>query len=736
MTAHSWRFFRSGGVDQVKLETSDDLRNLPSLDLKLWVALACPTSGLEIDTKMLALIDSDGDGRIRVPEILAAIAHVCKVLREPADILGRAAALPLAALREDDAEGKALASAIRAILSDLGKGGAKEISVADIEKQLAEFNSRPLNGDGVITDANSEDPAVDALVAEIVASMGGVADRSGKIGANAEKIEAFWAAGEAFLAWSRRAESEAATLMPLGAEGTPAAAAALDAVRAKADDFFARVRIAEFDARSLASLNWSDAEIAALGARVLSDGCTEAESLPIAHVAAGANLPLAGGVNPAWTARINAFRDKVVVPMIGKRDTLNAADWAVIKGALAPYLAWQADQKGKEVAGLGAARVAAILAGDLKATLLGLVAQDEALRPVADAMGGVERIVRYYASLGQLLRNFISFADFYGRTEKAIFQAGRVYFHRRSCDLVVPVQNAGRHASMAGLSSACLVYLDCTRKVDGRQLSVCAAVTDGDGDDLMVGSNGLYYDRQGRDHDAVISKIVSNPISLREAFWSPYVKFLRAIEDLINKRAAAAEAESQAKVGSAAEVVASADKTEPPKEPKKEPSKFDVGVVAAIGVAVGGITAALGALLQAFFGLGIWMPLGLLGIVLLISGPSVFIAALKLRRRNIGPILDADGWAVNAQARINIPFGRSLTALAELPPGSSRDLRDPYQQKSGRAFFVTVFLLVAAVAFLVLANKGIIQVKGLTPEPPPPPPPPAAAAPAEAPPAP
>jgi hypothetical protein len=61
-----------------------------------------------------------------------------------------------------------------------------------------------------------------------------------------------------------------------------------------------------------------------------------------------------------------------------------------------------------------------------------------------------------------------------------------------------------------------------------------------------------------------------------------------------------------------------------------------------------------------------------------VSGPSMLLAWLKLRQRNLGPLLDANGWAVNIRARINIPFGTSLTGVAQLPAGSERSLQDPY----------------------------------------------------------
>src|SRR3989442_6536191 len=76
------------------------------------------------------------------------------------------------------------------------------------------------------------------------------------------------------------------------------------------------------------------------------------------------------------------------------------------------------------------------------------------------------------------------------------------------------------------------------------------------------------------------------------------------------------------------------------------------------------------------------MPLGVLAIILIISGPSMVLAWMKLRKRNLGPILDANGWAVNAKAKINVPFGTSLTGIAKLPPGSTVDVTDRYAEKS------------------------------------------------------
>ena len=91
--------------------------------------------------------------------------------------------------------------------------------------------------------------------------------------------------------------------------------------------------------------------------------------------------------------------------------------------------------------------------------------------------------------------------------------------------------------------------------------------------------------------------------------------------------------------------------------------KIDIGTVAALGVAVGGITTAIGLVLNAFVKLGPWMPLGIIGVLLAISLPSMIIAAMKIRLRNLAPLLDANGWAINNKANINIFFGSHLTQM-------------------------------------------------------------------------
>ncbi len=214
-------------------------------------------------------------------------------------------------------------------------------------------------------------------------------------------------------------------------------------------------------------------------------------------------------------------------------------------------------------------------------------------------------------------------------------------------------------------------------------MQIVAAFTAGDSDNLMVGRNGVFYDRLGRDWDATITKIVDNPISIRQAFWAPYKKAARMVQEQISKRAATADQAATDRLAKSIEKIeqSAAKGATPAAATQEAPKKIDPGMIAAMGVGAAGIGGMLGGFLTGFLNLKGLMPLGILAIILIISGPSMILAWIKLRKRNLGRILDANGWAVNANVKINLPFGASLTRIASLPTGAQRDLIDPFAEK-------------------------------------------------------
>lgn len=117
----------------------------------------------------------------------------------------------------------------------------------------------------------------------------------------------------------------------------------------------------------------------------------------------------------------------------------------------------------------------------------------------------------------------------------------------------------------------------------------------------MVGRNGVFYDRQGQDWDATIVRLIENPISIRQSFWSPYKRIGRMINDQITKMASARDKSVTDKAS--AKIAGAGQKAEaaPPAAP---PQPFDVGkfagIFAAIGLAFGAIDTAIAAVVTGF----------------------------------------------------------------------------------------------------------------------------------------
>ncbi len=706
---HKWKFFRAGGFDQVHLTSGADLANLDQLDQKLWVALACPTTGLEFDPKTFALIDTDKDGRVRAPEVIAAAKWACGCLQNPDELLKGSASLPLSAINDASPEGRQLLASAKQILVNLGKSDAASLSVEDTTDTVKIFAATKFNGDGIITAEAADDAALKAVIADIIACLGSEADRSGQPGISQAKVDQFFVDATAFSDWWKKAEADTA-IAPLG-ENTAVAAGAVKAVKAKIDDYFTRCRLAAFDARALNALNREEKEYLALAAKDLTISSAEIAAFPLARVEADQPLPLQQGINPAWAGALAKFVGDAVQPLLGEKAVLTEADWAALLAKLGAFECWSGGKTGTSVEKLGLKRVREILGGKSKEQLTALIGKDKALEPEANGIAAVEKLVRLNRDLFKLANNFVSFRDFYGRKDKAIFQAGTLFLDQRSCDLCLTVEDAGRHAAMAGLAGSYLAYCDCVRKGTGEKMHIVAAFTGGDSDNLMVGRNGVFYDRKGRDWDATITKIIDNPISIRQAFFAPYKKLVRMIEEQVAKRAAAADAAADVKLAEAARTISEADKAKAaaaaaaaPPPPTK---KIDTGTLAAIGLVLTTLLGALGGIFGKILGLAWWqIPLALLAIVLAISLPAVLIAWLKLRKRNLGPILDANGWAVNARARLNVPFGGSLTQTPVLPEGSERDLTDPFADKESPWPRIIIVLVVLLVVGYFLNKNG------------------------------
>ena len=542
-TGYNWRFFKTARLAQVKIENGEDLAHLAELDRKLWTALSSPTTGVRFDARMLALMDTDGDGRIRVPEVLAAI--------------------------------------------DFLKG--KGVNLDDLFKENPDDRAAL---DKVMADQ-----------ADLAAAEPSAADKA------------------TLKAWEDAPKGDAA-ILPLG-DKTAAAEAALAAVEAEIDAFFA-----------------------------------VPDDLPLVTEELDKVLPLTKNLNPKWAGAIATFATAVVEPVLGKEaaEELTRLEWAAIKAKFAPYRAWQAAKP--------------VMAADTKAKL-----EDQ------------ERLLRYKLNLVPFLRNYVNQADLYDPACEAMFQMGTLYIAERACSLCFHVDNEAAHAALAERSECCLVYAKLTRKGSAETRNICAAITAGCTAPLYVGRNGIFFDRDGLDWDATVTKIVEAQVSLKEAFWAPWRKLGQTVAEQVKKFIGDRQTAATAGVTKAADGSAAKE--------KGGNAAALAGSVAALGVGIGMMGAAFAGLFGLVAGLPWWKTaIAVLAVLLAVSLPSVILTWFKLRRRDLGAILNAGGWAANRPLRFSNGLAREFTRLAVLPPGAYA-ARDPYSRTPWKAIIATILVALA-----------------------------------------
>ena len=543
MSKYKWTFANVGGTTRVRIHSGEDIRHLGELDKKMWTVLSCPVNGLEISSDSLSLIDLDGDGKLRVKEVVATAEWLCGALKKVDTLLEQKDSISL-----DNINDESIAAVARKIVESQ-KSKEKSISLAEVQSTI-----------DAITVAEEPIPA------------------------------------------------------------------------------------APFEADVIAAYKEKSAEYAAY---------FEQEKLQ--------KLGLA------------------VIPEDAPKPGMTKAKWEAMGDQISR---WEAAKAAAETA--NADKLAAARAEYMPLRKLLLLHRD------------------FY----RLLRNFITFEDFYDGDDATIasFQAGTLIIDQRACHLCIRVNDLPKHDVQAPLSGIYLIYCDCESKKLGKKMQIVAAMTQGEVKNLSVGKNAIFYDNAGNDFDATVTKIIDNPISIRQAFWTPYRKLGDWITAKINKSAAEKDAAVMNDVTT--KIEAKAEGGEAAQKPAFDIAKF-AGIFAAIGMALGMIGTALVSVAKGLSGFSWWQYIVLFVVILLvISGPSMIRAWMKLRRRNLAPVLNANGWAVNSDALISVLFGRTLTDQVAFPVVKLPKVKKGMKGWQRWLLAIGIIIVIIGIACLVLHLCG------------------------------
>ncbi|MBN2800598.1 MAG: hypothetical protein JXX28_15760 [Deltaproteobacteria bacterium] len=647
-----------GGGWQLFLRDLSSLEHALSLDEALWVASSAPISALAADPVFLANLDTDKNGRVHVAEVRAAIRWTLARLSDRS--AAGSDALPLSHLDRAIPEGEHLWLTAVQVLNNLDLGEAQAITLQAVRDRQRILADDTANGDGVIPPSPDLDPEVRALIEDAILVTGGVRDASGRTGLDEPGLDAFLKVGASWLGWSEGAGDR--DLAPFG-DDTPALWAAWGELRPAVEDHWARC----------AEAAWHQAS----GTEPQVSAPLPLAQLPISPAAPSQRLDPAVWLHPRWEqpwARLS--------PLWGG-GALDRPAWERLCVALLPFDRWQAARPSGKIAEVPSERLRRWLAPEGPAEALrDLMRGDAAVARELNRVAELERLILNQRWLLEFANNFVNFSHFYDPDRVSLVERGALVIDGRRHTLTVRVEDVAAHKAIAVGSRLFLLYTKVIPRGDEAPMTVAAAVTSGTRGHLERGKRGVFVLPGGEIRDAEVVDVLENPISLWEAIAAPFTKVGSLISGLLESFSRSREAQIEGVIrAEASSTEAQLQGLPKPPPPPEEPTTQKVGALRDTlvggGVALAAVSSSFAYMANTLTSIDL-VQLGSIVAVLVLGAtvPTVILAVLKLRARNLGAVLEGSGWAINHPMPLPRWAGSIFTRSPALPRAARRTRRD------------------------------------------------------------
>jgi hypothetical protein len=698
------RFRNFGGIYQFLIADEEDLARIDALDPARWAATSAPIEDLHCDAVFLKHVDAEGTGRVRVGQIVRARDWAFERLARRSVLKGRHESIALDAL-DAGALGEPLRAAAKRVNKEQKAADEKSISLADVRGFKGSYQKLLANGDGVVPPEVVPEADVAAFLKDVIATVGSVKDRGGSDGVDAALLDRFKTQGQAWLDWRAKARDAA-----VWGDATSSAAALVAKLSPKIDAYFLHADLLRQEAPTSAVQKLTDDEFRAM--RVRDAAAIEAYLLasPIAAPDASGVLSL-DAATALYRDDVTALRDTVLARALGApTKELTRASWRTVKAVFEAFEAWQKAKPAEPFDALGEDKVKAHLAGPLPARVTHFIELDLAAAAELTQIDALERLLLSVRWLIDLANNFVNFSAIYLPQETALVEMGTLVIDGRRLAFCVKVADRAAHKPLASESLIFLVYAKITDKAGGQSFEVVAPVTGGEKGRLRVGKRGIFIDNEGAEWDSEVVEVVENPISVREAMFSPFRRAAKFVNDKVEswvgsaataqeeglQSSTAAATDNAQQEAEAAAARAAAASAAPPAAPAREGLNVNTLILGG-GIALAGVGAVLASVFSLLSTLKGW--LAIVGIVGAVLAFSALNAWLKLRRRDMSVLLEANGWAVNVHTRITKRIAQVFAFTPELPKDAKLEHADmlPGVDEDGNVGWpILVLLLVGA----------------------------------------
>ena len=686
------KFKHYGKSCQMVISSAQELPDILALDDSHWAVTSAPKSAYKCDTAFLDYLDSDANGRIRSDEIRAAVAWCLDTLSNTSSMDQASPQIATDDIRRDSADGASLLITA-AYVSEQMKTSPAVVTLEQVRTCMNDLRMKPLNGDGVIVPEAASDTETASFISAAIAATGGCPDLSGQTGLAAEQLAVFKTAIADFVDWTDKGSAGNSATMPLGAD-SQATWELLQKYASLIDHFFMLANFRNFDPENAGRF---------LAAKAAADNANDALNFaPLARPDSDGRLPLSGpNVNPLYQDDIVVIREKLFAKTLGvSMNVATQKDWLQVKSVLAPYGAYLASKKGGIVETLPLDKLRIWNDSPGADRVSKLIEDDREVARRVSSFCNLEKLILYQANLIKFANNFVSLSEFYAPHMRSMFERGSAVVDGRWFNFAIETADPAAHSAVAKVSGLFTFYLKVEpRNADAVPFTVAIPATAGTRGNLSVGKRGVFFDINGTAHDAIITQIIENPISLREAMLSPFVKIGKMVMSKIEGLSTAAEAAILKKADKGINAVQSGTLALPPPPPPAAPASPSA-MLMSISISIAALGSAFAVFAKTFGGMS---PLGRLygavAAVAVVLLPIMIGGIIKLSGQDLSAILEGCGWAVNQRMRLTRTLRKQFTERRAYPTDAEGT---PQKRRQKIILAVLLALLTAAIAYAQL----------------------------------
>jgi len=703
----SMKFRRIGGSSQLVIESANDFRNAYELDPAHWTLTSIPAKNLLCPADFLALIPQDASGRIHVKDVRLLLKWILSTVSDLSDFITAAPALRLAALNAEDADGLRAKETAELALKRIGSKTASSITLEQINEFKTLVSNALQNGDGIIPPGPVKDEITADCIKFAMAAVGSQKDISGADGVGSTELDAFEAMLNGFLAWTDEGVAREKELFPY-ASATAGLWGAYLSVAADVDDYFeschALVYAGSPDSGSRVPKNTFDPN----DSSSVEDFFKKA---PLAPADPACILHMNERVNPNRAAALDAFFKAFRASVPGDANSISEAEWTAFKAAIAPYGDWTGRKNTDKLDGLDLEQLRKVAASKAFADIRAMIAEDAVVSNNVTCCDLVRKVIICQTNLREFLNNFINMEALFSPEKRSFILAGKLVMNGYNFHMCMIVHDVAAHKKIAATSNVCVMYINVTTGTAPavKSMTLAVAVTAGTMRRLFVGKSGVFYTPDGLIWDAVVTDLIQQPVSLKEAILMPFYRIGDIIQTQAEKHFAAKTNAFEADVTKGVDAkLAGGD------QPKKEGLNMPMLIMGG-GVGIAALGSSFAFMAKSLQGVSAWRILAvLLGIFIVICAPFVILSLLKLFRRSLTRFLEANGCALNREMRLTLALGRIFTYIPRIPgkfslyamntasAGDDPDLDDASKHPILNAFFklLIVILILQLIVFI------------------------------------